>query len=255
MLSLENAYSWEEAEAWLARATRVLGREPRGFVAELKIDGLSISLRYEDGRLVRGATRGDGTRGEDVTDERPHDPHRFRLAHLRDLARSRSAARSTPRRRRSSASTRPARRRASRSSPTPATRPPARCACSTRGSRPARRLDAWLYAVVEAAPMPESQSAALARLEGARLSRSIPTGAAARPSRRCSRSSTTGARSGTLEFETDGVVIKVDDRATQEALGATAKSPRWAIAYKFPAEEATTVVREHPRQRRPHRRR
>jgi DNA ligase (NAD+) len=67
MLSLENAYSWEEAEAWLARATRILGQTPPGFLAELKIDGLSISLRYEEGRLVRGATRGDGFRGEDVT--------------------------------------------------------------------------------------------------------------------------------------------------------------------------------------------
>ena len=67
MLSLENAYSWEEAEAWLARAERLLGRPLGGFVAELKIDGLSISLRYEEGRLVRGATRGDGVRGDDVT--------------------------------------------------------------------------------------------------------------------------------------------------------------------------------------------
>ena len=67
MLSLENAYSWEEAEAWLARNVRLLGEEIRGFVAELKIDGLSITLRYEGGRLIRGATRGDGQRGEDVT--------------------------------------------------------------------------------------------------------------------------------------------------------------------------------------------
>src|SRR5215471_1580954 len=67
MLSLENAYSWEEARAWLARAARVLGSEPSGYVAELKIDGLSISLRYENGLLVRGATRGDGFRGDDVT--------------------------------------------------------------------------------------------------------------------------------------------------------------------------------------------
>ena len=68
MLSLENAYSWEEAEAWLARARRVAGADPAPYVAELKIDGLSISLRYEGGRLVRGATRGDGFRGEDVTE-------------------------------------------------------------------------------------------------------------------------------------------------------------------------------------------
>ena len=68
MLSLENAYSWEEAEAWRARLVRALGSEPPGYVAELKIDGLSIAVRYEDGVLARGATRGDGFRGEDVTD-------------------------------------------------------------------------------------------------------------------------------------------------------------------------------------------
>jgi DNA ligase (NAD+) len=68
ILSLENAYSWEEAEAWLARARRLLGSQPPAFLAELKIDGLSISLRYEGGVLVRGATRGDGSRGDDVTE-------------------------------------------------------------------------------------------------------------------------------------------------------------------------------------------
>src|SRR5215472_6185472 len=67
MLSLENAYSWEEAEAWRARVRRILEEEPPGYVVELKIDGLSISLRYEAGVLVRGATRGDGVRGDDVT--------------------------------------------------------------------------------------------------------------------------------------------------------------------------------------------
>jgi len=68
MLSLENAYSWEEAQAWLGRLKRALkGEEPSGYVAELKIDGLSISLRYEKGLLGCGATRGDGFRGDDVT--------------------------------------------------------------------------------------------------------------------------------------------------------------------------------------------
>ena len=68
MLSLENAYSWEETEAWLARLRRALGgSEPPAWVAELKIDGLSVTLRYERGILVRAATRGDGTTGEDVT--------------------------------------------------------------------------------------------------------------------------------------------------------------------------------------------
>src|SRR5262249_1578654 len=67
MLSLEDAYNWEEAEAWFARVRRGLDGVLPAFVAELKIDGLSVSLSYEGGRLARGATRGDGQRGEDVT--------------------------------------------------------------------------------------------------------------------------------------------------------------------------------------------
>ncbi|HWC65449.1 MAG TPA: NAD-dependent DNA ligase LigA, partial [Thermoanaerobaculia bacterium] len=67
MLSLDNAYSIEELAEWDARARKLAAGEPFGYVAELKIDGLSIALRYEKGRLVRGATRGDGFRGEDVT--------------------------------------------------------------------------------------------------------------------------------------------------------------------------------------------
>jgi DNA ligase (NAD+) len=107
-----------------------------------------------------------------------------------------------------------------------------------------RRLDAWLYAVVEARSVPGSQSEALASLKA--------LGFPVNPHwRRCETFAEVRAfvnewheRRHALDFETDGVVIKVDDRATQEALGATAKSPRWALAYKYPAEEATTVVRE-----------
>src|SRR5205823_3805298 len=68
MLSLENAYSLDELAEWDARARKLAGGKAFGYVAELKIDGLSIALRYEGGRLVRGATRGDGFRGEDVTE-------------------------------------------------------------------------------------------------------------------------------------------------------------------------------------------
>src|SRR5215471_16036117 len=67
MLSLDNAYNLEELAGWEERVRRLVGKEPFGYVAELKIDGLSVALRYEKGRLARGLTRGDGTRGEDVT--------------------------------------------------------------------------------------------------------------------------------------------------------------------------------------------
>jgi DNA ligase (NAD+) len=242
MLSLENAYSWEEAEAWLARAARVLGREPTGFVAELKIDGLSISLRYEDGRLQRGATRGDGVRGDDVT---PNVrtirsipltlPERSPLEVRGEVYYSKRAFASVNAGREADGE--------------PLFANPRNAAAGTMrllDSRitAKRRLDAWLYAVVEATPFPESQSAALERLKA--------LGFPVNPHwRRCETFDEVRAfveqwrekRHG-LEFETDGVVIKVDDGATQGALGATAKSPRWALAFKYPAEEATTVVRE-----------
>lgn len=242
MLSLENAYSWEEAEAWLARAARLLGREPTGFVAELKIDGLSISLRYEDGRLQRGATRGDGVRGDDVT------------ANVRTI---RSIPLTLPERsplevrgevyysKRAFASVNAGRE----ADGEPLFANPRNAAAGTMrllDSRitAKRRLDAWLYAVVEATPAPESQSAALEKLKA--------LGFPVNPHwRRCETFAEVRAfveewrekRHG-LEFETDGVVIKVDDGATQEALGATSKSPRGALAFKYPAEEATTVVRD-----------
>ncbi|MFY9550423.1 MAG: NAD-dependent DNA ligase LigA [Thermoanaerobaculia bacterium] len=242
MLSLENAYSWEEAEAWLARAARVLGEEPRGFVAELKIDGLSISLRYEGGRLVRGATRGDGTRGDDVT----ANVRTIRTVPL-------TIAETTPLELRGevyyskTAFERVNAEREAEGEPLFAN--PRNAAAGTMrllDSRVTarRRLGAWLYGIVEASPMPASQSETLERL--------VALGFPVSPHRR--RCADFGEvrrfvdewqekRHG-LGFETDGVVIKVDDRILQRELGATAKSPRWALAYKFPAEEATTVVRE-----------
>ncbi|HEX4438850.1 MAG TPA: NAD-dependent DNA ligase LigA, partial [Thermoanaerobaculia bacterium] len=107
-----------------------------------------------------------------------------------------------------------------------------------------RRLAAWLYAIVEASPMPESQSETLERLAAL----GFPVH---RHWRRCETFADVKEfvdewrdKRRELPFETDGVVVKVDSRARQKRLGATAKSPRWALAFKYPAEEATTVVRE-----------
>ena len=242
MLSLENAYSWEEAQSWLARATRLLGREPRGFVVELKIDGLSISLRYEGGRLLRGATRGDGTRGEDVTD----NVRTIRTIPLRVPETAALEVRGEVYYSKRAFERVNAAREAQGE---PLFMNPRNAAAGTMrllDSRitAKRRLDAWLYAVVEASPVPGSQSVALGRLKA--------LGFPVNPHwKKCETfdevrefvESWHQKRRG-LEFETDGVVIKVDDRTTQERLGSTAKSPRWALAYKYPAEEATTVVRE-----------
>ena len=208
----------------------------------MKIDGLSISLRYEGGRLVRGATRGDGARGEDVTGNVRTIrtvpltiPEPTPLEVRGEVYYSKKAFERVNAGREEEGE--------------PLFMNPRNAAAGTMrllDSRitARRRLDAWLYAVVEASPMPDSQSAALARLKA--------LGFPVNPHwRRCETFAEVRAfveewhekRRG-LAFETDGVVIKVDDRATQERLGATAKSPRWALAFKYPAEEATTVVRE-----------
>jgi DNA ligase (NAD+) len=242
MLSLENAYSWDEAEAWRARLVRALGSEPDGYVAELKIDGLSISLRYEDGVLVRGATRGDGFRGEDVTD----NVRTIRTIPLRLGEPETLEVRGEVFYPRSAFGKLNAEREAAGE---PLFANPRNAAAGTLrllDSRiTARRgLAACLYAIAVAGKLPPTQSAALERLKALGLPahphwKRLPTFAEVR-----SFVEEWGTAREDLDFETDGVVIKVDDRRLQEELGATAKSPRWALAYKYPPEDATTVVRE-----------
>ncbi len=242
MLSLENAYSWEEADAWLVRARRLLGQDPPAYVAELKIDGLSISLRYEKGVLARGATRGDGFRGDDVTGnvrtirsiplavpETGTLEVRGEVFYPKKAFEKVNAAREEE-------------DLALFANPRNAAAGTMKLLDSRVAAR--RGLEAWLYAVVEASPLPASQTETLDRLR--RL------GFRVNPhSRRCGSFEEVRAfveewreKRRELEFETDGVVIKVDDRALQERLGSTAKSPRWALAYKYPPEEKTTIVKD-----------
>ncbi|HEY2797309.1 MAG TPA: NAD-dependent DNA ligase LigA [Thermoanaerobaculia bacterium] len=242
MLSLENAYTWEEAEAWRARAARVLGGEPAGFVAELKIDGLSIALRYEGGILACGATRGDGVRGEDVTD----NVRTIRAIPLKIDETSPLEVRGEVYYSKHAFERVNAEREAEGeplfANPRNAAAGTLRLLDSRVTGR--RRLGAFLYAVAQAKPMPASQSEALERLAAL----GFPVNS---HWRRCESFAEVRAfveewreKRHTLAFETDGVVIKIDSRAVQEDLGATAKSPRWALAFKYPAEEAVTVVRE-----------
>ena len=242
MLSLENAYSWEEAEAWRARLVRVLGEEPGGYVAELKIDGLSIALRYEGGVLVRGATRGDGVRGEDVTD----NVRTIRTIPLRIPGSETLEARGEVFYPRSAFRKLNAEREAAGE---PLFANPRNAAAGTLrllDSRitAKRGLAACLYSIAQAGELPETQYAALERLKALGLPahphwRRFATFDEVREF--VERWETERAD---LDFETDGVVVKVDDRRLQEELGSTAKSPRWAFAYKYRPEDATTVVRE-----------
>ncbi len=242
MLSLENAYDWEEAETWLARARRLLGDDPPAYVAELKIDGLSIALRYEDGRLVRGATRGDGVRGEDVTE----NVRTIRSIPLRipetGIFEVRGEVFYTKKAFEKVNAERESEGEALFANPRNAAAGTMRLLDSRVTAR--RRLEAWLYGIAAAPRMPDSQTGVLELLR--------ELGFRVNPhSRRCTSFAEVRSflddwrtRRQELDFETDGAVIKVDDRALQERLGTTAKSPRWALAFKYPAEEKRTVVRD-----------
>ena len=142
MLSLDNVFSQDDLVAWAAKVDRDAHAQVQ-WLCELKIDGLAVNLVYEDGRLVRAATRGDGRTGEDVTPNvRTIEgiPDRLSAESGVKVPRSwRSAARCSSRPSGSPSSTRASSRPAARPSPTHGTRPPGRCARRTRGSRPAAR--------------------------------------------------------------------------------------------------------------------
>lgn len=242
MLSLENAYSWEEAEAWQARMRRVLKSDPPRYVAELKIDGLSISLRYEGGALARAVTRGDGMRGEDVTGNvRTIRSVPLRIDELRPVE-VRGEVFYT---KKAFEKLNAAREEAGE----PVFANPRNAASGTirlLDSRitAKRGLQACLYSMIAAPEVPATQAETLQRLSAF----GFPVNPHWKPCE--SFDEVRGfvdhwrtARAD-LDFETDGVVIKVDSRDLQKRLGSTAKSPRWALAYKYPAEEKTTLVRE-----------
>jgi DNA ligase (NAD+) len=242
MLSLENAYSWEEAEAWRSRLQRALGEEPPAYVAELKIDGLSIALRYEEGVLSSAATRGDGYRGEDVT----ANVRTIRAIPLRVAEPAALEVRGEVFYPRSSFLRLNAEREAAGEPIFANARNAASGTIRLLDSRitARRRLAACFYSIAQAPKVPLTQAETLARLREL----GVPTHG---EWRRCVTFDEVRefvdeweTKRTKLDFETDGVVIKVDDRRLQQELGSTAKSPRWALAYKYPPEEAVTVVRE-----------
>ena len=245
LLSLDNAYNRDELVAWLDRvADRLDGRRPP-VVCELKIDGLSISLIYEAGRLVRAATRGDGSTGEDVT---PNVrtiravPLRLAGADVPRLLEVRGEVYFP----RESFLKLNARREAAGEPLFANPRNAAAGSLRLLDSRitASRNLSAFLYAVGrwDGAGEPAAQSDALPRLESLGLPvnphRAMANGLAEIEAFLAEWQT----KRHSLPFETDGVVLKVDAVADQKRLGQTAKSPRWALAYKFPPEEATTRV-------------
>lgn len=242
MLSLSNAFSKEDLLAFEQRITKLTDL-PLSYMVELKIDGLAISLKYEDGVLVQGATRGDGTIGENITanlktvKDIPHQlkqpitievrgecymPKKSFVALNREREEKGEAVFANPRN---------------------------AAAGSLRQLDSAvtakRNLSVFLYSVADFGPLPaETQSSALDELD--------QLGLKTNHERRICHSMDEvwhyieeyQEKRHALDYEIDGIVIKVNEFKAQEEIGYTVKAPKWAIAYKFPAEEKETVIHE-----------
>ena len=253
MLSLDNSYNLEDLRAFDERCRKLADGRAFDYVAELKIDGLSISLHYEAGLLVRGVTRGDGRRGEDVTQNvrtirsvplklrRAGEKGGLSAGSLTDFEVRGEAYLS----RREFERINAAREEAEE----PRFANPRNAAAGTiRQLDPqvvaARRLDLFAYDLLAGERKAfDSHWHALDWLAAAGFrvgERELCAGIEA-VIEFCNRME---ARRDELEYEIDGVVVKVNSTALQDEFGATSKSPRWAIAYKYPARQATTRIND-----------
>jgi DNA ligase (NAD+) len=245
MFSLDNAMSVEELDAWHARLAGALGSDPDAYSCELKIDGLAVSLTYEHGHLVRAATRGDGAVGEDVTANvrtiksvpivlRGDAPPLLEVRGEIYLPVSEFEALN---------------QRQADAGEAPYINPRNTAAGSVRQKDPAitasRNLAVWIYQLgaVEGGPTLVSHTDQMAWLAdlGLRVNPANDT-VSTFDEVKAYVSEATKHRHD-RDFETDGIVIKLDSLADQVEVGFTARSPRWAIAYKLPPEEKNTLLR------------
>ncbi len=248
MLSLDKSFSGKELIEFDRRLKRVLGMdegEPITYVCELKIDGLAVSLRYEDGVFVQGATRGDGRHGEDITPNLRtvrSIPLRLRGEAPPVLEVRGEVYLPIPEFERINAE------RARTGEPLFAN-PRNAAAGSVRQLDPtitaSRRLDIFCYGTGEVEGLSfetHTEELELLRRFGCRVNPHIATVASIEEALAYCEQWT--QRRAELDYEVDGVVVKADRIELQERAGATAHGPRWATAYKFPAVEAETVVKD-----------
>ncbi len=248
LLSLDNVFSVEELEAWAARTERDAG-EPVSYLCELKVDGLAVDLVYEKGVLVRGATRGDGYTGEDITPnirtiaDIPHTlkPDAgvpvpdllevrgevyFPVAKFADLNASLVEAGKAPFANPRNAAAGSLRQKDPR----------------VTAGRPLRMVVHGFGAIGTFVPARQSQAYEAFAAWGLPTSdrvRVLPTLAKVEEF-----IANYGEHRHDVEHEIDGVVVKVDEVSLQRRLGTTSRAPRWAIAYKYPPEEVTTKLLE-----------
>ena len=248
MLSLGNVFGADELREFDARVRRGLGRgaddPPVRYVCELKIDGLAISLRYEGRRFVRGATRGDGSTGEDVTPNLrtvraipltlAEDPPGERLEVRGEVFMPRGEFAALNERLEKEGKPLYANARNT-------------TAGTVRQKDPkvtaSRRLSLWTYQLVGAEGVDShSESLELLRRLGFPVNPKVAVVEGIEAVIAYTEEWSDARKE--LEYETDGIVVKVDSLADQQQLGFVSRAPRWATAYKFPAEQVTTKLEE-----------
>ncbi len=243
MMSIDNVYSWEELEEWDERVRKGSGTEEVTYFADLKIDGVSIDLLWENGSFTRAATRGDGRRGDDVTANvrtirslplRIPENGRVQARGEIYLSKSRFEALNEAR---------------DDSGEPPFANPRNAAAGSLKQKDPRltaeRGLSLLVYHLVSAGDEAvDSQSRMYDLIENLGLPSSAERIRCDGLADLRSFIQTWQDHRHDLPFEIDGVVIKVDDVGLRAELGVTSKAPRWAIAYKYPPEAVRTVVKD-----------
>lgn len=253
MYSMDDAMDLAELDEWLQRTEEALGAGTVAYTCELKIDGLGVALTYQNGAFVRAATRGDGTTGEDVSlnvrtiRDVPMHLAEEGLAHM-------GAERSVPIEVRGEVympkgSFARLNAEADAEGREPFANPRNAAAGSLRQKDPkvtaTRHLATFIYAIADTAPLHvDSQHEFLSWLGQAGFSVNPNVARCTSPSEVHVFCADALAHRADLDYDIDGVVVKVDSFTQQGALGFTARAPRWAIAFKFPPEEKTTVLRE-----------
>ncbi|MGM9932992.1 NAD-dependent DNA ligase LigA [Pradoshia sp.] len=242
MLSLGNAFNEQDLRDFDRRVKQGLGTDSYSYICELKIDGLAVSLRFEDGLFVKGATRGNGTIGEDITANlrtirsiplRLNQPYTMEVRGEAYMPKKSFVSLN---------------QKKEENGEEPFANPRNAAAGSLRQLDPriaaSRNLDIFLYGIGDT-----GETGVTSHSEGLDLLHTL--GLKTNPHRRRCQTieevlayiSEWTEKRPTLDYEIDGIVVKVDSLSHQDELGVTAKSPRWAIAYKFPAEEVVTVLK------------
>jgi DNA ligase (NAD+) len=251
MMSLDNAFSFEELGEFDRRVHELTGREKVDYVVEHKFDGLSMSLQYEDGRLARAVTRGDGTMGEDVTLNARTirtipltiDPAFLKKAGLPGMFEVRGET----------IMTRKAFDSLNESQEAAGGKRFANARNAAAGAvrvldpniTASRKLDFFAYyLLVDGKPAKKWHSESLEALGQLRFKTSDDWELCESIVKVEKYINKWDGRREKLAFEIDGIVVKVDEVALQREMGSTSKAPRWAIAYKYKAHQETTVVKE-----------